>query len=133
VSLESQQKASQFVIVDPASFPQDPSSPASSAFILIGLMLSLAIGCASAWIVDSLNQKVWTQSELERLLQAPVLVEIPALVSASDRRQAWKGRLAHAVLFFVFAGIYAGGLYLIYLNRTSVVRILNPLIERITS
>ena len=101
--------------------------------MLIGLTLSLALGCAGAWIVESLNQRVWTQSELERLLQAPVLVEIPAIVSAADRRRAWKGRLAHVVLFIVFTGIYAGGLYLIYLNQTTVLRILNPLIERITS
>ena len=131
-SLESNQKGSQFIIVDQANYPLEPITPAARVIVLIGWAISLAVGVVVAWIVDGLNQMVWTQRELERLLETPVLVEIPTLVSVSDIIRARRRRLAHAVLLVLSAGVYLGGLYYLYLKQSALLRLLDPLIEKLT-
>src|SRR4030095_15456132 len=63
-SLESRQKGSQFEIVDPANYTLLPAKPNRIAIILLGLTFSLGLGVVLALTVDTLNPKVWTQSEI---------------------------------------------------------------------
>ena len=99
-------------------------------FALEGVLLSLGIGLAMAFIVGILDPRIWTQAELERFLGAAVLVEIPRMMSQADLVQARKRKLVHAALFMVFAGVYLGGLYAISLNQSVFLRIFDPLIEQ---
>ncbi len=131
-SLESKQKGAQFQILDPANYPLEPASPPTIVVLLVGVVMSLAGSVALAVVIDWMNRKVWTHGELERLLEAPVLVEIPSMVTASDVRHARRRMLAHVALFLVFAGVYLGGLYFLYLKQSAVLRVLDPLIERIS-
>jgi polysaccharide chain length determinant protein (PEP-CTERM system associated) len=131
-SLESNQKGGSFVIVDPANYPLEPITPAARVIILAGLGISLVLAVVVAWIVDGLNPRVWTQRQLERLLETPVLVEIPSLASVSDIIRARRRKFVHALLFILSAGIYMGGLYYLYLKQSALLRLLDPLIERLT-
>src|SRR5262249_5771266 len=72
-SLESRQKGSQFVVVDPANYPLIPTKPSKPAIAIGGLVVSLLIGIAFALAADIANQKIWTHSEIEALLGAAVL------------------------------------------------------------
>jgi polysaccharide biosynthesis transport protein len=130
-SLESHQKGAQFEIIDPANYPLEPSPPGPAVILLAGLGVSLVVGFFSAVVTGSLNQRIWTHQEIERALDAPVLVEIPSIVSPADIRSAMRRKLMHAFLFIVFAGVYFGGYYLLYQKRATVLRILDPLIEQI--
>ncbi len=130
-SLESRQKGAQFAIIDPANYPLEPSSPSPVIILLIGLLVSLAAGVGAAVAVNTLNQKVYTYHELERALEAPVLVEIPAMDTTSDARRDLRRRLAHGMLFLIFAGAYLGGLYYLYRLQSPVLRVLDPIIEKI--
>ncbi len=131
-SLESNQKGGSFVIVDPANYPLEPITPAARVIILAGLGISLVLAVVVAWIVDGLNPRVWTQRQLERLLETPVLVEIPSLASVSDIIRARRRKFVHALLFILSAGIYMGGLYYLYLKQSALLRLLDPIIERLT-
>jgi polysaccharide biosynthesis transport protein len=130
-SLESRQKGAQFEIVDPANYPLDPSSPPRILILLAGVCISFIIGIATALGVNSLNQQVWTQHELERALHAPVLVEIPSITSPADVRRTIRRRLVHAFTLIFFAGIYLGGIYYLYLKQATILRLLDPVIEKI--
>ena len=127
-SLESRQKGSQFEIVDPANYPLLPAKPNRVAIILVGVMLSLCLGGAMALTVDTVNQKVWTVSEIENALGALVLVEIPGIVTEADLSLARKKKVAHVLLFVVSAALYIGSLYFLYMKQSSVLRHLDHII-----
>jgi uncharacterized protein involved in exopolysaccharide biosynthesis len=131
-SLENQRHGSEFIIMDPAYLPGEPAAPKGSVFIPVGLLVSLGIGLGTAYLVGSLDPRIWTQSELERFLGSAVLVEIPRLVSEADSVVARRRKWVHAALFVVSAAMYLGGLYAIYLNQSVFLHIFDPLIERIT-
>jgi hypothetical protein len=130
-SLESRQKGAQFEIIDPANYPLEPAPPGRMVILLAGFGISLAAGLGIAVVVNTLNQRVWTHQELERWLEAPVLVEIPSIVTPADLRSERRRNVAHALVFVLAAGIYLGGLYYLYANQSSVLRLLNPVIEKI--
>ena len=130
-SLESRQKGAQFEIIDPANYPLEPSPPNRLVILLIGFVISLAAGVAVAVVVNMLNQRVWTHHEIERALEAPVLVEIPSIVTPADLRGARIRKAAVALAFVLAAGLYLGGLYYLYVKQSPVLRLLNPIIEKI--
>ena len=131
-SLESNQKGGQFQIVDSANYPLEPITPATGVIILAGLCISLALAVVVAWIVDGLNPRVWTQRQLERLLEMPILVEIPSMASVSDIIRARRRKFVHALLFILSGGIYMGGLFYLYLKQSALLRLLDPIIEKLT-
>ncbi|MBN1569597.1 MAG: hypothetical protein JXA73_17260 [Acidobacteria bacterium] len=130
-SLESRQKGAQFEIIDPANYPLEPSTPKPIVILLAGFVMSIAAGIAAAIVVDFLNQRPWTYRELERALDVPVLVEIPTIATLADEKHTLYRRLAHAAMLIVFTGIYIGGLYYLYSKHSAVLRILDPVIEKI--
>jgi hypothetical protein len=129
-SLESKQKGSQFVVVDPANYPLDPDKPDKGAVLLAGCCISLLVAIAFAAAVDIARQKVWTQSQIEALWGLPVLVEIPTIVTdadlAEDRKMKYKILLASAASVLV----YGFCLYSIYLKHSFILRQLDPLLQK---
>jgi len=130
-SLEEQQKGAQFAIIDPANYPMQPLGPGRAQFILVGILLSLGASLALAFLLGMLDQRIWTQSELERFLGAPVLVEIPKILEPADTRSTLLRQMARIALTVAGFGIYAGCLYYLYLHQTTVARWINPLMEKI--
>ena len=130
-SLESRQKGAQFEIIDPANYPLEPSPPSRLVILLAGFGISLAAGMATAVVVNTLNQRVWTHHELERALEAPVLVEIPSIVTPADCVAARRKKLMQTFAFILLAGLYLGGLYYLYARQSTVLRVLDPIIEKI--
>jgi succinoglycan biosynthesis transport protein ExoP len=131
VNAERSQKGASFTIIDRANYPMEPSPPSRLFLLLVGFGISLGAGVLAAVVVNSLNQKVWTHHELERALEAPVLVEIPAMNTPADARRALRLKLAHAFLFFLCSGVYLGGIYYLYHSRSAVLHLLDPIIEKI--
>ena len=78
-----------------------------------------------------LNQRVWTHQELERALEAPVLVEIPSITDPGAEKKVLHRRILHAAMLVVFTGVYLGGLYYLYVKQSALLRLLDPLIEKI--
>jgi capsular polysaccharide biosynthesis protein len=100
-SLESLQKGTQFVVLDPANYPTRPDKPDRLRLVLMGLFFSLGLGGGLAVAVDFLGQKFWLHSEIEALLGIPLLVEIPEIVTEEDLRERRKRRLKYGLLFVV--------------------------------
>ncbi len=94
----------------------------------MGMSLGVGIGLATA--ADLLNQKIWTQTEIEHNFDVPVLAEIPEIVTDADLSLARKKRLAYAALSVVFGTAYLGVLYFIYLKQMRVLTLLDPIIQK---
>jgi polysaccharide biosynthesis transport protein len=129
-NVEKKQKGAQFVIIDEANLPSDPESPNRSAVLFYGTAVSLALALIVAFSVDLSTRRVFTGAEVERIMDTPILVEIPRLVSAYDKRRARKLRTAYAALFMIGMGAYVGGLYYLFMNQSHLVKIIEPLIEK---
>src|SRR5206468_8127218 len=83
-SLESKQKGSQFVVVDPANYPLSPTKPQKQLVFLGGVAISLLLSVSFVVAFHIARQRIWTQSEVEALWGVPVLVDIPEILTDSD-------------------------------------------------
>ena len=130
-SAESSQKGSQFLIVDPANYPLDAAKPNKPTIALVGILLSLLAGIAVGVVVDIANQKMWTLSDVEVLLGAPVLVEIPEIITPADLKERYRKRNTHIALLAALSAVYGVCLYLIYTHQSGVLNRIDPLIMRL--
>ena len=130
-SLESRQKGAQFVIIDPANYPVEPSKPNKPFVALAGVLGSLVVAIAFAAAVDVLRQRVWTQSEIETFWGAPILVDIPEILTDSDLAAQRKKKFVYAASAVGAAGAYAVCLYLVYLKHEPIIQQLDPVLQRL--
>jgi polysaccharide chain length determinant protein (PEP-CTERM system associated) len=130
-SLESRQKGGQFIIVDQANLPIEPVTPSRKNFWLVGCVLSLAIGLAAAFVAGFLDQRVWKQAEVERFIEAPVLVEIPRIMTDADLRKVRKTRLVHSAVVALSMVVYLGGLSYLHFRHSASLRVLDPVMEKL--
>jgi capsular polysaccharide biosynthesis protein len=128
-NLEARTVQSQFQIQDTANLPTEAEKPNKWAVLGIGSLISLALAIGFAFIVDLARQRVWTQSEIESFWGVPVMVDIPAIVSDGDQAVLRKKRLTFATLFLAGFAVYGVFLYGVYLNNTSILRQLDPVLQ----
>jgi hypothetical protein len=131
LSAEIKQKGAQFVVVDEANLPEAPTKPQKYAIVAMGTLFSLLGGVAIGFVTDIANQKMWTSSDIEALLGATVLVEIPEIVTSSDTMLARKKKFRHLASVVAFAAVYGVALYVIYSHQVFIVRQLEPYLQRL--
>ncbi len=129
-SLESKQKGSQFVIVDPANFPLAPSKPNKQMLMLSGSMASLVFAVALAVLIDVGRQRVRTQSEVEAFWGVPVLVDIPEILIDADLAEIRRKKRIWALSSLAGALAYGFCMYVVYLKHNFILQQLEPLIQR---
>ncbi len=108
-SMELLQQGERFRIIDPPSLPLKPAFPNRLKFCLIGLGIGLALGVAVAGAFEMMDDRVYEEKELQKLLPVAVISEIPTIVEAADtrneRRRMWLG---WATAIFVSVTILLG-------------------------
>ena len=75
-------------IIRPAATPTSPTTPKAAQNIALGLLLGLMLGIGQALLRDTLNTRVRTEHDIERVTDRPVIGSIPhdqALVDAQRR------------------------------------------------
>ena len=94
-SMELLQQGERFRIIDPPSLPVKPEFPNRLKFCGIGLGIGLALGAVVAGAFEMMDDRVYDEKELQKLLPVAVISEIPAIAAASDeqreRRRLWIG------------------------------------------
>ncbi|MGB6473430.1 MAG: hypothetical protein WBF04_05040, partial [Candidatus Sulfotelmatobacter sp.] len=102
-SMVMQQRGERFQVIDPPSFPQKPDFPNRLKFCGIGLGIGLALGAAVAGAFEFMDDRMYDEKELTKLLPAEVMAEIPAIVNLADEqiatRKIWLGWATAAVVF----------------------------------
>jgi succinoglycan biosynthesis transport protein ExoP len=108
-SLEKRQQGEQFLVVDPPSFPLKPYKPDRLLLSLGGLLAGVLVGLTAAGFAEVSDDRVFDESDLQDLVKAPILTEIPALPTVLETVQArrrvrfeWMG--ATAMLLLTVAG-----------------------------
>jgi polysaccharide chain length determinant protein (PEP-CTERM system associated) len=130
-SLETNSKAGEFRIQDPANLPIEPSKPNKWAVLLAGCALSLALAIGIALAVDVARQRVWTQSEIESFWGVPVMVDIPEIVTDADQVDLRKKRLALGGTLFAGVLLYSIFLYGVYMKHNFILQSLDPVLQRV--
>jgi polysaccharide chain length determinant protein (PEP-CTERM system associated) len=127
-SLEAQQKGDRFVVYEPANLPRSPSMPNRLFLVATVSFLSLGMALGTALAVDFTSQKLWTQSEVERLLGVPVLVEIPEILTEEESRREKRRSLRNNLLLVLGIIIFAGVTAAVSSNDT----VRNTVVEKTT-
>ena len=108
-SMERLQQGERFRIIDPPSLPLKPTFPNRLKFCGIGLLVGLALGAGTIVVAEMMDDRVYSDLELRRLLPVPVLSELPVICDPADqareKRQEWVSWAATAA---VVATILAG-------------------------
>jgi polysaccharide biosynthesis transport protein len=94
-SMELLQQGERFRIIDPPSLPVKPDFPNRLKFCGIGLGIGLALGVVVAGAFEMMDDRIYDEKELQKLLPITVISEIPALTVPSDergeRKRLWLG------------------------------------------
>jgi polysaccharide biosynthesis transport protein len=102
-SMVVQQRGERFQMIDPPSFPQKPDFPNRLKFCGIGLGIGLALGVVVAGAFEFMDDRMYDEKELKKLLPSEVMAEIPAIVNLADQesatRRVWLGWATAAVVF----------------------------------
>ncbi len=96
--LEKEDIGERFTLIDPARLPEKPVSPNRPAILLIGLILGIGAGVATAALREASDHSARRSEDLATVGPFPVLAEIPEIVTFEDERGKKQRRK-------VFAGI----------------------------
>ena len=103
--LEKEQKGERFTLIDPARLPEKPYKPNRIAIIMIGLILGMATGVATASVKEYTDNSVRGADELALATNFPVLAGIPEISSSKDIiRQRRMGLIKIAAVLVAFIG-----------------------------
>jgi polysaccharide biosynthesis transport protein len=130
-SLESKQRGDQFMVLDPANFPVQPSKPNKWAILIIGFVICLAISVGIAFTVDVARQRIWTQSEIEAFWGVPVMVDIPEIVTDADVAAAQRRKWVVSAAALGAFGVYSVCLYLFYLRTPDILQRLDSVLQKV--
>lgn len=108
-SMELRQQGERFRILDPPSLPDKPEFPNRLKFCGIGLGIGLVLGAVVVAAFEVVDDRIYEEKELQKLLSVPVISEIPVMTDSKDehnaRRRLWLG---WATAAFISATILVG-------------------------
>jgi succinoglycan biosynthesis transport protein ExoP len=108
-SMELLQQGERFHVVDAPSLPSKPDFPNRLKFCGIGLGFGIALGLLVAGGFEMMDDRIYDEKELQKMLPVAVISEIPAIERPEDerreRRRLWLG---WAVAALVSATILVG-------------------------
>jgi len=111
-SMELLKQGERFRVIDPPSLPARPNFPNRLKFCGIGLGIGLALGGIVAGAFERMDDRIYDEKELQKLLPIAVISEIPTIAVATDqrreRRRLWLG---WAVAVFVSVTILLGSAF----------------------
>jgi len=104
-SMELLQQGERFRIIDPPSLPLKPSFPNRLKFCGIGIVVGLGLGMGFVFGAEMMDDRVYSDAELRKLLPASILSEIPIICDEADqrhrKRQNWLALAATAAIIVV--------------------------------
>jgi polysaccharide biosynthesis transport protein len=94
-SMELLQQGERFRVIDAPSLPSRPDFPNRLKFCGIGLGIGLALGVLVAGAFEFMDDRIYDEKELQKLLPVAVISEIPSITAGteerSERRRLWLG------------------------------------------
>ena len=109
-SLERRQKGSQFKIIDPAHFPENPFYPNFIVIMLVALGIGFGTGTAIALGLEFLDTSFRDAHDLEKFLNLPVACSIPVIRTVKDKRRQHLKSALWLFMFVLSLTILGGGI-----------------------
>jgi uncharacterized protein involved in exopolysaccharide biosynthesis len=110
-SLERRQQGEHFRILDPPSFPVKPYFPNRLKLSVIGLAFGLVLGGAVSAGAEMIDDRLYTEKELQALLPVDAISVIPPITTAVEekkrQRVTWIGWAATGLEFAVILAGFA--------------------------
>jgi polysaccharide biosynthesis transport protein len=101
--MEKLQQGERFSVIDPPSLPTKPDFPNRLKFCGIGLAAGLALGVIVAGAFEFMDDRIYDEKALQKMLPVPVISEIPSIISTAEqqeaRRHMWVGWATAAIVF----------------------------------
>src|SRR5271166_4690697 len=111
-SMELLQQGERFRILDPPSLPLKPDFPNRLKFCGIGLGVGLALGLVVVGAFEMMDDRIYDEKSLQKLLPVAVMSEIPAITVASEvQHERQRLRLGWATAVFVSVTILLGSAF----------------------
>jgi len=111
-SMELLQQGERFRIIDPPSLPVKPDFPNRLKFCGIGLGIGFALGLVVAGAFEMMDERIYDEKSLQKLLPVAVMSEIPAITVASEvQHERQRLRLGWATAVFVSVTILLGSAF----------------------
>lgn len=83
-NLESERKGERFNLIEPPIRPEEPKSPNRIAIVLIGILVSAAIGAGAVAIAEMLDEGIRGERELVELLGVAPLASVPYITTFDE-------------------------------------------------
>jgi polysaccharide biosynthesis transport protein len=122
-NLETERKGEKFTLIEPPQPPEKPISPNRKLILVVGLLLSAALGFGAVFARESFDGSVRGPSDIRQLLQVPALASIPIIVTEADRkrrsrinRYSWGGVAAAVLVVAVIMHIFVRPLDVVWLS-----------------
>jgi polysaccharide biosynthesis transport protein len=91
-NLEADRKGERFTLIEPPLPPEEPVSPNRPLILVLGLILSLALGAGTAAVLESTDVTIRGRRDVIDLLEAPPLVAVPRIITRADVRATRRRR-----------------------------------------
>jgi polysaccharide chain length determinant protein (PEP-CTERM system associated) len=101
--MEQMQQGERFSMLDPPSLPTKPDFPNRLKFCGIGLGVGLALGLIVVGIFELLDDRLYSEEEIKKMLPVAIISEVPELLFPSDERKSMR----RAVLGWSMAALVA--------------------------
>jgi polysaccharide biosynthesis transport protein len=116
-ALEKEQQGETFRVVDPPSLPTKSYSPDRFKMVCLGLFIGLALGVAGAAGSEFIDDRIYEEAEIKKLITADVLIEIPPVVMPGDENKQSRSRWLAASAGTAAALVMMAGTVFNYLKR----------------
>ena len=87
-NLEADRKGERFTLIEPPLPPEEPVSPNRPLILILGLVLTAALGAGTAAVLESTDVTIRGRRDVIDLLEAPPLAAVPRIVTRADKRAA---------------------------------------------
>jgi succinoglycan biosynthesis transport protein ExoP len=122
-NLESERKGEKFTLIEPPQPPEKPISPNRKLIVIVGLLLSLAMGFGAVVAQESFDGSVRGPADIRQLLQVPALASIPIIVTEADRKRrrrinrfSWGGGAAAVLVAAALVHVFVRPLDVVWIS-----------------
>ena len=115
-NLETDRKGERFTLIEPPLLPEEPVSPNRPLILLLGAVLSIALGIGSGAVSEALDATVRGRRDLMRIVAGPPpLAIIPRIVPIEiEDSSHWRRRMLLALVIVGVLLVAAAAVHFVY-------------------
>jgi polysaccharide chain length determinant protein (PEP-CTERM system associated) len=100
-NLEEEKKAERFLLLEPPVIPTVPVRPDRMKIMGIGGFIAVAIGVGFVFLIELLDKRIRSASELEALLKHPPIVSIPYILTQQET-----GKRRSKIIIYILVPVF---------------------------